>query len=631
MMPVPFIAAVLLAVSGQIPCFSPVESAGLVPAAFIGNGRLTATINVRGSLVECRWPAPSHFSQIDHTRPKMGRRTPGWGVRLGGQTLWLDDDSWQVEWDIEEQPVVSTRWQGVESLQVVQEAFVHSALDLLVLHLSITGASEPPEVLWYANFSPVAGGDEASAGIEAALSRSRDFAVFADPGERAIVHFRPQRPGQGDWNAANDLLRIKAPPATWARMREGTWILYSPLQEMAAFDCGIEGTPASAWQAATRGQLRNTPVALGQTDSAVAIRPGQNDGVYEATVLVGFGSSWEDAQVQVARAKEMGYESLKNETLEHWQQWQARSAREMSFEEKSCLLTIVQLMDRQTSGIVLSPLANNAYDYPERSAIAAVALAEAGFPDLAESHLAFLFNAIEQASTSQPAGLLAAAYRADSTAALPSFIVRPETTAMFLWALRNYLDRLPQEDQMSYLIKRGQTIQECAQFLVNWMDARTRDPLPSFDSALCRDRVQSGLLPVYFAGIDSAAAMADTAQWSEEAWRRRSMEIEARIRKVHEEQDSGLQDSAYLWLLNYPDDSWRETRWNYLQQKLDEGLLQPYGYLELAKTVEDPAERTVLKKRIEEAARTSQPLNTGDAAMLYLALRACTARDGVNQ
>lgn len=634
MMLAPFMAAVLLTVSGQVPCLSPEQESELIPGAFVGNGRLSAAFDIRGNLVECRWPASSHFSQISRTQPieaSSEPRTPCWGIRLNDQTSWLNDDSWQVEWDLEESPLVSTLWRGVGSLRITQEAFVHPTLDVLVIHLSIAGASEPPAVLWYANFSPVANGDSASAGLVPALRKERGFAVFADPTERAVTHFRPRRPGQGDWDAAGDLLRIKAPAAAWALMGEGTWIMYSPVQEMTAFDCGIEGTPASAWEAAAKGQLRNTPAAIGHTDSAIVIRPDENNGVFEAVVFAAFGASHEGAQNQIARARKAGYQSLKNETLEHWGNWQAGTSRGTTVEENSCLLALVQLMDQETGGIILSPLEDSAYDYPEHSAIAAAALAGAGFPGLAESHLAFLFNALDMASNSQPAGLLAGAYRTDGTAALPSFIIKPETTAMFLWALRNYLDLLPPDDQRSYLIDHGTTIQECALFLVNWMDARTHDPLPSFNPALSRDSVQPGLLPAYLAGIDSAVAMARIAHWPAETWQRRSVEIEARIRKLSEEQNRTFEDSVYLWLLEYSDDAWRETRRQDLQRKLNEGNLQPQGYLELARIIEDPVERTDLKRRIESFIKESRPLNTGNAALLCLAMQATTPHATVNQ
>ena len=75
----------LCILSATIGAESPVP--GITAAT--GNGALTAAVDAQGRVAACRWPAPSHFSQLGSGSDGGSNRGLQWAIDVDGSIHWL--------------------------------------------------------------------------------------------------------------------------------------------------------------------------------------------------------------------------------------------------------------------------------------------------------------------------------------------------------------------------------------------------------------------------------------------------------------------------------------------------------------------------------------------------------------
>jgi len=466
-----------------------------------------------------------------------------WGVRVRGRTLWLRGAPWKTrqEYAREDSTVIRTYAECADPpLTVTQEIFVDSARDVLLSRIQVRGAEETPAIYWFANFSPCTRVLPELPLADWVLDGINDFAVFTPDNGKTIHHFRPRDPGAREWSEAENLAAGIAAGAEVPPFEDGVWIATTSPNEVAAFQCGLDGDANSGLVQAEAGTLEGKPGAVGQCHSVVALSPRLDSGTYTAAVFIAFGKNKAQAEEVLGYATERGYDALIEETEAAWKK-RIEAARLPSAAKPellaSCrrdLLTIIQCMDRDTGAVVRSPVVQPpfALDWLWAGVWITLALDEAGYPDLAEAHTLFYSGVSrKEGKRAMPFGSFPAASYANGEEGVPHLVLDTDAVAWVLASFWRHAGYLEDPARLNYMNKVWDTVSRGGDFLANWVDGRNREPLHSFDLQTLCDRRSAALLLTHFMGIDSAIKIADTlAQEVPTAWRKYKTDLEIRIR-----------------------------------------------------------------------------------------------------
>ena len=181
-----------------------------------GTGRLTVGVNARGQISLCKWPSPGYNDQISYrSRPVDSpdpEVVPGhgllWGIRMSGELVWMDDPRWDIaqRYDAPTNTIMVTEARWPESgIVVTHRVSVLPLRDVFLSELEVRGAASPPQVYWFANFTPCTRHLPELPVADWLLDDLNDFAAFSDLDEGVVVHFRPQKPAHEDWERAERL------------------------------------------------------------------------------------------------------------------------------------------------------------------------------------------------------------------------------------------------------------------------------------------------------------------------------------------------------------------------------------------------------------------------------------------
>ncbi|HIJ65622.1 MAG TPA: hypothetical protein HPP77_06670 [Candidatus Hydrogenedentes bacterium] len=523
-------------------------------SAAAGNGRLTVCLTPSGRVSACKWPSPSYHDQLRYDRRSRALPTTStepwhglmWGLRGGGETLWLSEAAWahRQRYGTAESAVIET----VSSLAnrpvgAAQTLFVHPRDDLLVTHIEVWGLEAAPTLYWFANFSPCTRLVPELPVADWLLDGSNDFAAFADAAAATIYHFRPRYPGSRDWENARRWLLDEERPAHGDSklLRNGVWIGYAGVGPVAAYQCGEDGEATCAFSHADRGALANRAGAVGQCNSAIAFSgvPRAADNAYEATVFVAFGENRSAVDAVLARAKKLGFDALYAESEEYWHAWldraqlPAAAPPNMLAACNRSLLTIAQCMDSDSAAVVRAPTTQppRAMDWPRHGAWVTYALDLAGRHDLAERHIQFYLETIRrEGNPGSPAGSLPAATFANGVESVPNAVLDIAGVAWTLWSFWQHSAFLEPTARGAYLERVWPGVDLAGAFLVHWSDRRTGAPLHSFDPEVWRDTQSDATLLAVYLGVNSARDMAKALGHPRPDWDKRELELRALIR-----------------------------------------------------------------------------------------------------
>lgn len=315
----------------------------------VGNGGLTACVRPDGNLLSLYWPHMGYAEQMKDASAGVFIGSP-----RGGKFLWLDDDGWEVTqryWD--HTNVIETRYSG-NGLTISRVAFVDPRLDAFVTAFKVSAGSTAKNVhvLMYQNPE-----------LEETLWGN---ATFYDATHDSVIQYR-----------------------------RSTYFAFGAVEKSSSHQCGIGGMKDDARADCEDGRLENADAALSRgrrsVNSALAydIGPVSAGKPGALCYVAAAGDSLERAVVILETAKSMGERSLKARTVSHWGSLVRRGRRNRShvsgLVERS-LLTLMQLSDRKTGGIIASPSTDPDYRYvwPRDAFYVALALDRSGYHDVAE-------------------------------------------------------------------------------------------------------------------------------------------------------------------------------------------------------------------------------------------------------
>ncbi len=524
------------------------------PIATVGNGSLSVCVDKYAVACSSRWPSPGYYSQLSYsphldedyrltTRSENGLK---WCIRLGGKILWLDGPPWMT----------TSRYRSNSSMVlestsilpgtrtvVKQTQFVLPSRDVFVSRLKISGAQSSPDLIYSTNFSPTSTLVPQWLFTEKRFSAAADFASFAAVVPSAgttLWHFRPDTPGRSDWKQARsvsltdkDLSAKTVAFSEWLSFGEGTWIAYTSPDKVAAFQCGIDGTPTSAFQQAGTFSLQNERSAVGTTNSAIQVSPFTSaDGSYTATVFVAFGSNYNETQKSLDYARNKSYESLLTATEEYWEEWignpQLSEAAPQKLKKiaRRALLTIAVASDKTSGAVITAPHGRFAADWVRNGHWASLALDLADQSNLSEKHCQFYLKTIrEQTTSGSPPGTMPAASYTNGQPASPNLLLDTSAVAWVLLGINLHSGFLGQDKKSDFLKASWQGADAMAEFLLSWRDARTRLPLHSFDYDKWRDAVSYRQIILDYIALQSAIGIAKELGHERPAWTNRAEEL----------------------------------------------------------------------------------------------------------
>ena len=524
---------------------------------FCGNGMLAAGVDARGGMAVCRWPGPGGPNQLDYVvRPLSPELSDSdvsgalWGIRFGDQFLWVGQGK---EWDVTRQDtddvsgaIITVLHHINTGMEVEQRVFVLPNRPLLVSQIAIRGIQKECSCIWYANFSPTMRRVSGMPVTELMFPAQRDFALFTDDGGKTFHQLRPPQPGTVTWDAARRIVDGLIPPTKkklgWEQFIDCVWIAFAGVNDSGeipkAYQCGNPGTKQSAFEQAQNDTWAGKSAALGQCDVAYKCNPMKQEIGYAATVLIAFGKSREevDKVLEDARGHWTG---LYEEARQHGggQRQSLRlpnpNPRIYSYCERLAQ-RLLMCRDKVSGAFVVSPVSSSLSTlvYPQDSAWIALALDMMGQHEYAGALTHFVCNAIRSKDEPDlPSGSLAAALYTDGKEASPHLVLEADASAWAAGAVWRHACFLENDVRRSYLEKNWEAVSRAGDFLAEWVDARNREPFPSFDRTVLCDRQSRKNLLMSYMGMDSVIRIAAALdQKVPEIWSQRKHDLDLLIR-----------------------------------------------------------------------------------------------------
>ena len=483
----------------------------------VGNGSLLVNFDATYQLRDLYWP---HIGQENHTAGHPCR----FGVWVDGMFRWIDDPSWQRSLDYVHCTLVTdvTLEHSDLALRLICQDAVDFHENLYLRKIVVqNGADHPREMRLFFSHDLHIGGHDVG---DSAYYESERHAVFHYKGKRWFM-VNVARAGADGWQLGVD---------QWAVGLKETQ--------------GREGT----WRDAEDGSLSGNAVAQGSVDSTVALHltvPAQGEAIGWYWIAV--GDTFEEVTRINRTVREKGPATFLDRTHDYWMFWAAKEedlpdlTPEIAHRYRHSLLILRTQIDNDGAVLAandfdITRFARDTYAYmwPRDGALVSAALIDAGYSEVTRRFFAFCHRVIT------PEGYLLHRYRPDGALAsswhgwyhdgekqLP---VQEDETALVLWALWRHFERFRDVE----FIKphyRGLVIR-AANWMVNYRDAESGLPLPSWDLWEERRGVLAWTIGATWGGLQAAANFAQAFG---------EHHLASTYRRVADEIRAGVE--AHLW------------------------------------------------------------------------------------
>ncbi len=493
----------------------------------VGNSRMLINFDARYRLRDFYYP---QVGNENHSGGFPFR----FGVWCDGNFAWVHDDPWQRELDFRGDTLVTNvrlAWPR-EDLTVVCNDTVDFHEDVYLRRVRVVNARNTPrQVRFFFTQDFRIYGNEIG-----------DTALY-DPHTRGILHYKDNRYFLVD-----------------ARTAAG--------DGFSAFSVGVKDAPGlvGTWKDAEDGELAGNTIVQGAVDSAVAVwlnlAPG-GETVFHYWICAGFDLAAVHQLDEMVRAK--GPERLVERTASYWNLWVNKEGfnytglPEPLVDQFKRSLLIIRTQVDSGGGIVaandtdITGFARDTYSYvwPRDGALAAAALDQAGYRDLSRQFFDFCLRVVNPAGyfwqKYNPDGSIASSWHPwyrDGREELP---IQEDETGLVLLALWQHYQRYRDVEAMKPYYRP--LIVQSARFLVDWRDAPTGLPHPSWDLWEERRAIHTFTVAATVAGLRAAGNFAESFGETVEAssFRRAATEIwEAAEKYLYDRVEGRFLRSLYL-------------------------------------------------------------------------------------
>lgn len=477
-----------------------------------GNGRLTVATDAHGAIRALRWPGPSYCNHA-------GGEGLYWVVRVGDAVYRLGDGTipYEESYEAPDSNTIQGEWtDSRSSLAFRQTVAVHPERDTALVRLEVSGAEGPVRIFWRAGLNPAAGPIPELPFTNWPEGGPRGFAAFTPDEGGTVFHFRPSEQSTAAWKSARALVRRPA-SEDWASFGTGTWAAYASWNHVAGYQCGREDSLSAAAGQVVRGNLAGQPAAMGRCDSAIEVEPVPVAAGVEASVLLAFGDSHDEARGALRQGLDSGSPALLLDARDYWEAWvrqtrhpEAAGPQALALYDRS-LLYLALALDRDSGAAAGRPASYADVDslhWTRHSAWVVYALDLAGLTESAEALITFQNGLVRRESLpGRPAGSLPAAAFGNGVEGVPHAILDVEAAAWHVAAVQRHAGFLKGARQFLFCQSAWEGVSAAGAFVAAWVDPRTGAPLHSFDAKTCRDARHPRLELCHYMGIGAAVGI----------------------------------------------------------------------------------------------------------------------------
>lgn len=463
----------------------------------LSNNRMLVGLNQYGLVHDFYYP---YVGLENHASAKYMRHKIG--VWVDGRFSWLDDGSWQIELDYQDNTLIGYTRATNDKLGILLEFhdFIAISENALMRNLHIINNSDKErEVRVF--FHQV---------LQISESTRGDTALYV-PDEQLILDYKGRRAF-----------------VVYAENHQG-----QPFDEYSIGNYGIEGKEGT-FKDAEDGKLEGNDVEHGQVDTVLRLSNMiEPHGSARNNYWLIAAMTNSDALELHQRIRKNGLKYYLTEATDHWTKWLRKASRKASSfgdNDKKAFLksTLLVKSHADTRGAMIascdSQMLNYARDYysycwPRDSAYNLLPLIDMGYREEAKAFFEFSRDVLHEK------GYLLHKYLSDRSVGsswhpalhrhhseLP---IQEDETAIVLYAIHRYLKSAKDKDFVMNLYHT--LIQPAARFLANFIDDETRLPHASYDLWEEKFLTSTYSVAVVYAALNAASQMAEEFEFADDA------------------------------------------------------------------------------------------------------------------
>lgn len=448
----------------------------------------------------------------DHTTYNHFHRV---GFFIDGRFSWLNDGSWEIHIDYEEDSLVgkSTAVNKNLHISVLFEDFVYTTSNIFFRKLNITNNSEREREIrvFFAHDLHLYG------------DKMQDTAQY-EPALNAILHYRKHR----------------------YFLISGRWEHGSGLDEYSVGKSeymGKEGT----FRDAEDGTLEGNAIEQGSVDSAIRFSekfaPGEQKVLYQWIIA---GKKYEEIYSGLDRILELSPKIIFEHTRDFWKKWVGK--KEFKFEGippeitrffKRSLLIIRTQTDKagaivaaNDSDIIKFNKDTYTYMWPRDGSLVAMALSDTGYEAIVRDFLFFCEKLITKDGyvlhKYNPDGSVGSSWHAKIKNGEIQLPIQEDESALILLALQKYHENFENIEVVQKLYDG--IVLKIGKFLTKFVEEKTGLPLPSYDPWEEHRAVFTYTTSCTYAGLKAATELAEETGHYSDA--KRFDEYAERIKKA---------------------------------------------------------------------------------------------------
>ncbi len=494
----------------------------------LGNGSMLIGLDKFGMVSDFYYP---YIGLEDHVNERIMHHKIG--IWVDDQFSWMDDGSWQISLDYEEDAMVSTIKAVNPGQNVALEFhdFVDSEFNAFCRNVHVVNNDE----------------------------REREISVFFHQ------FFQISNSNRGD-------TALYEPDGNYILDYKGrrSFLVYAENTNGQAFDQfsvgihGIEGKEGT-YKDAEDGELSGNAVEHGLVDSTLRVKtklpPLSSNRVH---YWVAAAASHDDAQKIHKELLGAGFDQHYKKTQKHWEEWLKIAKSDLKnipskyiVPFKKSLFIIKSHIDRRGSILASgdSEMLNYARDnysycWPRDACYVLWPLIRMGYQDEPKAFFEFARDVMTEEGAImhkfQPDRAVGSTWHPLVHRGKPELAIQEDETAIILFMLHEYLQVSADED----FVRRLYTslIQPAANFMEGFIDKKTKLPHASYDLWEEKFLTSTYTTAITYAGLMAAAKMAEMFEYPDDAirWQTVAQDIQEEGRKTFYNKDKKFFIKGYL-------------------------------------------------------------------------------------
>ncbi len=476
---------------------------------FVGNGSMLVGMDASGLVHDFYYP---YVGQENHANESsMHHRI---GVYVDGELSWLDQDDWNIKIDYEPDAMIGaiTATNDKNKIALEFHDFVDCQYNAFCRNIHVVNnANKHRNIRIFMHQV-----------FKISESQRGDTALFVPDGNY-ILDYKDKR----------------------------SFIIYGETADSKPFDQysiglqGIEGKTGT-YEDAYDGELSNNPVEHGSVDSTIRFS-------YELAPLsskrlrywIVAATNHADALDTHKRLLNGGFTKRYQETQKHWLDWLSRADKhfkklphDQQVPFKKSLLIIKSHIDRRGAVIAScdSEMLNYArdnysYTWPRDAAFALWPLIRMGYSEEPKAFFEFARDVLSENGSLmhkyQPDRSVGSSWHPLVHSGRPELAIQEDETAIVIFMIYQYLMTSEDVDFVSRLY--GTLIKPAADFMENYIDRSTNLPHASYDLWEEKFLTTTYTVATTYAGLKSAAKIAEKFEHPDDAIRWQTVADEIRI------------------------------------------------------------------------------------------------------